>query len=122
MEGVYFNSAELQALAGLRWDARLIYMQELRPHMDIRTGIVGVRRSVCLRGMLECLYVEPISGRRADSIPAATIKSVRGALADLERAGLLARKDSERLVFLLVLASKTEVRPKKDGQGMGRGG
>jgi hypothetical protein len=123
MNHVMINDAELQALMGLRWDARILYLMELRPHMDIRTGVVGLKRGICLRGLLETLYVEPMQGRgrRNSELPEATIKVVRGALAELERAGLIVRKPSEKLVFSLVLASKTEVRPKADGQMMGRG-
>lgn len=121
MNHVMINDAELQALMGLRWDARILYLMELRPHMDIRTGIVGVKRGICRRGLLEALYVEPVQGRRCDDRPEVTIKMVRGALAELERAGLIVRKPSEKLVFSLVLASKTEVRPKYDGPMMGRG-
>lgn len=123
MNHILINDAELQALMGLRWDARILYLMELRPHMDIRTGIVGLKRGICLRGLLETLYVEPMPGRgrRNDDLPEPTIKVVRGALAELERAGLIVRKPSEKLVFSLVLASKTEVRQKSGGQGMGRG-
>lgn len=123
MNHVMINDAELQALMGLRWDARILYLMELRPHMDIRTGVVGLKRGICLRGLLETLYVEPMQGRgrRNSELPEATIKVVRGALAELERAGLIVRKPSEKLVFSLVLASKTEVRPKAGGQMMGRG-
>lgn len=119
IDGIYINQRELQALAGLRWDARLLYLIELRPRMDVRTGVVGIAATICLRGMVEALYVEPVQGRRASDTPEATIKSVRGALAELERAGLIRRQAGEKLVFLLVLASKTQVRPKYDGHDDG---
>ena len=119
VDGVYINRRELQALMGLRWDARLLYLQELRPRMDVRTGVVGVAATICLRGMVEALYVEPLQGRRASDTPEATIKSVRGALAELERAGLIRRQAGDKLVFLLVIASKTQVRPKYDGHDDG---
>ena len=53
------SDAELEALHGLPWGSRLLYLVELRPRMDYTTGEVGRIHRVSWDGMRQALEVEP---------------------------------------------------------------
>ena len=40
------NANELEALCGLPHIQQLVYLRGIRPYMDVKTGIVGIKRVV----------------------------------------------------------------------------
>jgi len=115
--GVFLADGELEALQRLMWGgypfAYVLYVQELRRHMDRATGVVGERRRVSEKGMQETLE------RSAGPGPNGTAKSrtrdfVQRQLSALERYGLVERlpKATKRspMLFLLPLAVAGSIR------------
>ena len=117
MKFAAWNEREQEALAGLPWMQRCLYMA-LRWRMNHRTGRVGDECSISYQALAEDLYVEPVQGRHEAGSP--SIKALRCALEQLQKAGLVRSCGSrEVLVFLLPLAG-ISARPKKEGQMKGR--
>lgn len=101
------NDDELDALEGLPWIARLVYVFSLRRHMDYVTGTVGMTRQISWQSVSEDLYVEPHQGIKASGSP--TAKQLRHSVEWLERAGLVTRsrrsnRSKKQLVFFCPLA------------------
>ena len=88
---------ELEALYGLPHAQQLTYLRGIRPYMDVKTGIVGVKRRVSLQSIAEQLYIEPHQGIKGEKYSRA---QVRRALSALERVGLI-RLQSEELQLIL---------------------
>ena len=104
--GIVLTAAELDALAGLPWEAQTLYVLGIRPRMDYRTRRVGDMPRVSWQALTECLYVEPHSGRHAERYSVSKWKVMRIAR-ELVRAGLIELRSSEVhriLVFKLLLA------------------
>ena len=91
------NGEELEALYGLPHAQQLAYLRGIRPYMDVKTGIVGVKRRVSLQSIAEQLYIEPHQGIKGEKYSRA---QVRRALSALERVGLI-RLQSEELQLIL---------------------
>jgi len=107
-----WNDAEDDALLGLPWLARVIYLQGLRRYMDYATGIVGLKRGISYQSLREVAYIEPGQGIRRSGSP--TLEAVRHALRQLEKAGLAEkRKADSKLVFFLPLANEDRSAPEK---------
>ena len=112
------NDEEMQALQGLPWLARLVYSDALRPYMDYKTGIVGVRRGVSYQSIAEAMYVEPIPGRHSVDVGSPTHRAIRTAIDNLIKNGLLLRQgDESRLIFFLPKASTDDSAQKSSVRG-----
>ena len=100
-----FNGDELDALMGLPLPARVMYLTGIRPYMDYESGVVGIKRGVSLRGLLEVLYVDPHQGMKSQSYSRDQVYRLIGWL---EKAGLVERRSIERekLIFFLPLADR----------------
>ncbi len=61
------NSEELAVLAGLPHIQQLTYLRGIRPYMDVKTGLVGVKRGISYQSISEQLYVEPHQGIKSQS-------------------------------------------------------
>lgn len=104
------NDHELDALDGMPWGARLIYLMGLRPHMDFATGLVGTeRRRVSLQQLREVLHVEPGPGRTDGGAPSKD--QVRRSLDVLARAGLVERQSRGRHLVLRLPLALVDVYP-----------
>ena len=105
---VRLNDDEEGALLGLRHDARLLYLEGLRPYMDFKTGVVGVKRRVSYKGFKELLEVFPDRGSSVGAVQSPTKSSLRALLLLLERHGLVVKVEQRRridpMVFELPLA------------------
>ena len=104
--GIVLTGAELDALAGLPWEAQVLYVLGIRPRMDYRTRRVGDKPRVSWQALTEALYVEPLPGRHADRYSVSKWQAMRIAQ-HLVRAGLIELHSSEHhriLVFKLLLA------------------
>lgn len=80
------NENELGALDGLPHIQQLIYLRGIRPYMDVKTGLVGLKRGISYQSIAEQLYIEPHQGIKSESCSRA---QVRRALSALERTGIL---------------------------------
>lgn len=91
------NSEELEALYGLPHAQQLAYLRGMRPYMDVKTGIVGIKRRISLQSISEELYIQPHQGVRGEKYSRA---QARRALSALERVGLITLQ-SEDLQLIL---------------------
>ncbi len=62
MEFIIINQRELSALSGLPHIQQLTYIQGIKPFVDYKTKLVGIRRGISYQSISEALYVEPHSG------------------------------------------------------------
>ncbi len=116
------NDDELEAMHGLPWIARMVYIFGIRPHMDYKTGLVGVARKISLKSISESLYVEPSPGLKETGSP--TEKQIRRAIEWLEKNGLIKRdksknKNTRSLVFSCDLAFLDKSVQNKVGRQVG---
>lgn len=94
---VLFSEQEIQVLRSGRLsnEARALYMLEIRPFMNYRTGIVGESRRVSLQQFREGVEVlRPRGSTKADYRP--TVPDVRWMLRELRQAGLIEPLPKER--------------------------
>lgn len=102
MNGVYLTSDELGAMHGCGPLAACLYVW-LRSWMDLRTGVVGVSRTISLAMLAD--YAETHTNRGAGyQVIKPSPKNVRTALDALARVGLVRRTGSEKLVFRMPMA------------------
>ena len=79
------NDNELAALCGLPHIQQLAYLRGIRPYMDVKTGLVGVKRRVSHQSIAEQLYIEPHQGIKSQSW---SRDQIRRAVSGLARAGV----------------------------------
>jgi hypothetical protein len=91
------NENELAVLYGLPHIQQLTYLRGIRPYMDVKTGLVGIKRGISYQSLAEQLYIEPHPGIKSVSYSRA---QMRRALAGLERSGLI-NLQSEGLQLIL---------------------
>lgn len=80
------NIEELETLYSLPHAQQLIYLRGIRPYMDVKTGIVGIKRKISLQSIAEQVYIQPHPGIKEEKFSRA---QVRRALSSLERVGLI---------------------------------
>lgn len=118
-KAIAFSAAEWEALSGLPFMQRCLYLV-LRWHMDRTTGRVGDVRGISLQGLAEELYVEPVRGRHTDESGSPSKKAIRSALDGLQKAGLISPcGNGEVLVFFLPKSRRTSARPNDEGHMRG---
>lgn len=115
MNGAYFSAEEFAALAEHSPGplATSLYFW-MRSWVDLATGLVGTNTKISL-GKLAAYGERAVPRGSGFELVAPSEKEVRLALEGLVRAGLLVRKDTKRLVFLLPLAVLGNVRSKRTG-------
>lgn len=86
MDFLFINTHELSALSGLSHIQQLAYLIGIRPYMDRKTFIVGIKRKISYQSLSEALYVEPHKGIQSGSPSKAQMRRV---VKTLERAGLV---------------------------------
>lgn len=91
------NSEELEALYGLPHTQQLAYLRGIRPYMDVKTGMVGVKRRISLQSLAEELYVQPHQGVKSEKYSRA---QARRALSALERVGLITLQSKDLQLIL----------------------
>jgi len=91
------NGDELAALCGLPHLQQLAYIRGIRPYMDVKAGIVGLKRRISYQSIAEQLYIEPHPGIKGTS---ATKTQIRRALAALERVGLITMQSQDLQLIL----------------------
>ena len=98
------NGDELMALSGLPHLQQLVYLRGIRPYMDVKTGMVGIKRGISLQSIAEQLYIEPCPGIKSENFSRA---QVRRALAKLERTGIISNQSKDlQLILKCPLATR----------------
>ena len=100
MEFFIITHQERSALSGLPYLQQLTYLQGIKPYVDYKTGIVGIRRGISYQSLSEALYIEPHSGIKSGS---PSKDQLRRALKGLEKAGLITIQSWERKLVLRCL-------------------
>lgn len=91
------STEELALLYGLSHIQQLAYLRGIRPYMDFKTGLVGIKRRISYQSISEQLYVEPYQGIKGQSF---SRDQVRRAVAGLVRVGII-ELQSEGLQLIL---------------------
>jgi len=88
---VAFNADELASLVGLPHVTQLVYMQGVRPNMDFRNGISGIKtdrtKAISYQMLSEVTFVEPGTGRVNSGSPSK--KQLRVSINQLVDAGVV---------------------------------
>ncbi len=105
------NGDELSAMSGLPHIQQLTYLRGIRPYMDVKTGITGIKRRISHQSISEQLYIEPHQGIKSQSF---SRDQVRRAVYGLVRAGLIeVQSDGMQLILKCLLASMGYSAPNK---------
>ena len=95
---------ELSALCGLPHIQQMAYLRGIRPYMDLKTGLVGIKRGISYQSIAEQLYVEAHQGIKSVSY---SRTQIRRALPGLERAGLISlQSQGLKLILECLLAAR----------------
>lgn len=97
MNFVYLNAYELAAMMELPWIQRVTYFIGIRPYIDRKTNIVGIKRKISYQSLREILYVGPIAGVKTG---APSRQQVKRAVKLLERAGMIEINSNEHNLIL----------------------
>ena len=98
------NGEELAALCGLPHIQQLTYLRGIRPYMDIKSGITGVKRRISYQSIAEQLYIEPHQGIKSQSF---SRDQVRRAVSGLQRSGMIEiHSVGKQLIVKCLLASQ----------------
>ncbi len=98
------NGEELAVMSGLPHIQQLTYLRGIRPYMDVKTGITGIKRRISYQSISEQLYIEPHQGIKSQSF---SRDQVRRAVSGLVRAGMIeVQSDGMQLILKCPLASK----------------
>ena len=98
------NGDELAALCGLPHLQQLAYLRGIRPYMDVKTGLVGVKRRISHQSIAEQLYIEAHPGIKSENFSRA---QARRALTGLERAGVIINQSKDlQLILKCSLATR----------------
>ncbi|HAT1822768.1 TPA: hypothetical protein JBA24_00525 [Legionella pneumophila] len=98
------NQDELAAMSGLPHIQQLAYLRGIRPYMDLKTGITGIKRRISYQSISEQLYIEPHQGIKSQNF---SRDQVRRAVSGLVRAGMIeVQSDGMQLIFKCPLASR----------------
>ena len=98
------NGDELAAMSGLPHLQQLTYLRGIRPYMDLKTGITGIKRRISYQSLSEQLYIEPHQGIKSQSF---SRDQVRRAVSGLARAGVIeVQSEGMQLILNCPLASR----------------
>ena len=105
MDFLFVNTQELSALMGLPYIQQVAYMIGIRPYMDRKTFIVGIKRRISYQSLAEALYVEPHQGIQSGS---PSRQQLRRIVSGLERAGLVAIQSTDKNLILKCLLANAD--------------
>ena len=98
------NHEELAALSGLPHIQQLVYLRGIRPYMDVKSGIVGIKRRISHQSLAEQLYIEPHPGIKSQCF---SRDQVRRAVLGLVRAGAISIESADmHLILTCQLATR----------------
>ncbi|QBR84678.1 hypothetical protein E3983_10065 [Legionella israelensis] len=102
MTFLFINTQERAALMGLPYIQQLAYLVAIRPYMDRKTHIVGIKRKISYQSLAEELYIEPHQGYRGGS---PTRPQLRRVIKGLQRAGLVEIQSDDKSLILKCLVA-----------------
>ena len=104
MDFLFINTQELSALTGLPYIQQVAYLLGIRPYMDRKTFLVGIKRGISYQSLSEALYIEPHPGIQSGS---PSRQQLRRVIKSLERAGLILIQSSDKhLIIKCLLADR----------------
>jgi hypothetical protein len=99
------NSDELTVLCGLPHIQQLAYLRGIRPYMDNKTGLVGVKRKISHQSIAEQLYIEPHPGIKSQNF---SRDQIRRAISGLARIGIIeVQSEGMQLILKCELATRS---------------
>lgn len=102
MDFIFIGVWELSALHGLPYIQQSAYILGIKPHLDRKTGFVGIKRRISYQSIAEALYIEPHPGIKSGS---PSRQQLRRIIKGLEKAGLIEiHSDSRHLIVKCPLA------------------
>lgn len=96
-DGYWLSNQERDALYGLPHVVRLAYYEGIRPYLDIRTGLVGMMRSISYQSLREELFVEAHPGYKQTDV---SKDAVRRIIKRLESVNLVEVKSTKTKLIL----------------------
>lgn len=81
MDFLFVTTYELDALSEIPLMQRVVYLMGIRPYMDRKTFMVGIKRKISYQSLRETLYVAPIKGVKTGSPSHQQMKRVIKSLA-----------------------------------------
>ena len=105
MDFLFVNTQELSALTGLPYIQQVTYLLGIRPHMDRKSFIVGIKRRISYQSLSEALYIEPHPGIKSGS---PSREQIRRVIKSLERAGLVLIQSSDKHLVLKCLLANAD--------------
>ena len=106
----FINNDELEAIYGLPHIQQLVYLRGIRPYMDVKTGMVGIKRGISHQSIAEQLHIEPSPGVKGYKC---SRMQVRRALSGLERAGVIDLKSQDLRLILNCKLARTSFSAQK---------
>jgi hypothetical protein len=98
------NTEEMALLYGLPHIQQLAYLRGIRPYMDVKTGLVGIKRRISYQSISEQLYVEPHQGIKSQLF---SRDQLRRAMSGLARAGVITvQSEGMQLILKCELATR----------------
>jgi len=105
MDFLFVNTQELSALTGLPHIQQVTYLMGIRPHMDRKSFVVGIKRRISYQSLSEALYIEPHPGIKSGS---PSREQIRRVIKSLERAGLVLIQSSDKHLVLKCLLANAD--------------
>lgn len=106
MDFLFINTHELSALMGLPYIQKVAYLMGIRPYMDRKTFVVGIKRRISYQSLAETLYVEPHQGIVNSGSPSR--QQLRRVIKGLEKAGLVEVQSTDKHLILKCLFANTD--------------
>ncbi|HAT1965716.1 TPA: Vir protein [Legionella pneumophila] len=107
MDFLFVTTYELDALSEIPLMQRVVYLMGIRPYMDRKTFIVGIKRKISYQSLRETLYVAPIKGVKTGCPSHQQMKRV---IKSLARQGIIEiRSTTKNLIVKCLLANPYEL-------------
>ncbi|HAT8858131.1 TPA: Vir protein [Legionella pneumophila subsp. pneumophila] len=106
MDFLFVTTYELDALREIPLIQRVVYLMGIRPYMDRKTFMVGIKRKISYQSLRETLYVAPIKGVKTGCPSHQQMKCV---IKSLARQGVIEiRSTTKNLIVKCLLANPYE--------------
>ncbi|WP_454780315.1 Vir protein [Legionella sp. WA2022007384] len=106
MDFLFVTTYELDALSEIPLMQRVVYLMGIRPYMDRKTFMVGIKRKISYQSLRETLYVAPIKGVKTGCPSHQQMKRV---IKSLARQGIIEiRSTTKNLIVKCLLANPYE--------------
>ncbi|CAM3006652.1 TPA: Vir protein [Legionella pneumophila subsp. pneumophila] len=106
MDFLFVTTYELDALSEIPLMQRVAYLMGIRPYMDRKTFMVGIKRRISYQSLRETLYVAPIKGVKTGCPSHQQMKRVIKSLA--RQSIIEIRSTSKNLIMKCLLANPYE--------------